>query len=238
MSQCLMSHKIDCQGPPTTQLTLSHIFLYHILPILPVLGGAITFHGWWKLGIFRFTFEWILHMNLNKLIFCNYIELQLQYWYLSTPTIIFVFLQSRETSKDALLVGIYEGSLPSSWLVKSVVKLVVKSNLLLPNFAKASEIFLQQDFQCFYIDKTCEHLTAASLCSDYSHSSPAWAISNLIRAVQQWKLGNIPIIVAFLLPSRGWVFFEDMKSIFVGYGIPLYPISLPVGVQNPKQHKV
>ena len=69
MSQCLMSHKIDCQGPPTTQLTLSHIFLYHILPILPVLGGAITFHGWWKLGIFRFTFEWILQLNLNKLIF-------------------------------------------------------------------------------------------------------------------------------------------------------------------------
>ena len=64
-----VSHKIDCQGPPTTQLTLSHIFLYHILPILPVLGGAITFHGWWKLGIFRFTFEWILQLNLNKLIF-------------------------------------------------------------------------------------------------------------------------------------------------------------------------
>ena len=31
-----VSHKIDCQGPPTTQLTLSHIFLYHMLPILPV----------------------------------------------------------------------------------------------------------------------------------------------------------------------------------------------------------
>ena len=83
-----VSHKIDCQGPPTTQLTLSHIFLYHILPILPVLGGAITFHGWWKLGIFRFTFEWVLHLNLNKLNFAIFV-LQLHCWYLQICILMF-----------------------------------------------------------------------------------------------------------------------------------------------------